>query len=182
MDIKPQFITEETGPFGCVYPEDEGYTPEEWSSIPPFPLKREAKGIVPAFDSMFSFCRVAEEMVNSLLVNSDITQLTTLQQDVFLILVHGYKWDGEDCTDMALKRHLGWQFSKWKRLDFQQIWQSFPSKSPEDQQETISFYESIGKEVDSRWLYKCGSAQWGQYGVAGAGRWWVHNPLYKEHG
>ena len=186
MNIAPQTLSHENGPFGAMYGDNDGYTAEEWATIPPVPHKRDMTcGLILSAGNLAHMSHMLDEMINTLLLESDIKSLSTPHQDMFLILAHGYEWfhDGKNhnCQSQALENHLNeCQLKKWKRLDFDAIWSSFPEKSKEDQEETKQFFEEIEKPITSRYLHRVGSAQWGRYGFQDCmGTWSIYNPFVK---
>lgn len=186
MNIAPQTISAEDGPFGVIYENDRGYTAKEWASIPPIPHKRDVTcGLIPAAGNKAHLTKMLDHIINTLLLESNIRLLDTPHQDIFLILTHGYKWlvDGKnhDCQKEALENHLNeCQLLKWKRLDFNAIWATFPPKDEESQADVRQFFKEINKPLTNRWLYKVGSAQWGRYGFQDCmGTWHISNPFVK---
>lgn len=182
MLIAPQTLTHEDGPFGVCYGNNDGYTHEEWATIPPVPHKRDmTSGLILAAGNKAHLTKMLDHIINTLLLESDIRLIDTPHQDMFLILAHGYEWDGHSCQEEALKNHLtDSQLSKWSRLDFDAIWASFPPKPEKEQADVKQFFEDIGEEISPRWLHKIGSAQWGRYGFQDCmGMWHIYNPFVK---
>lgn len=184
-NIKPQIIKEGYGPFGCLQGE-EGYTVEEWGSIPPVPLRRGGDGSFEPFvnneQDLFS---AIEKALNALLVSADMRQLPAHHQDIVLILLHGYKWrssQGEhDASSIALSHLPEVLREKWERLNWEAIYKSFPAKGSETIEEWRVMFEQMGKPLPVEHTVKVGWAGWSSLTRDNSmGCWTVRNPFLRK--
>lgn len=178
-DIHPQVQNKINGPFGRLYDDDEGFSHEEWSSIPP--ITWEMRGM-----TIKELNLLVEEALKSLLLECDFQLLTTNQKQVVSILYSGYKcteWvsinaDEEkavihDCTDLAIENWLNQTNKKyWKRLNWDVIETSFEKRSEEWIAEEEKWAKSVGVTFKKNWQYIKPKASWSYWGDGYYGASW----------
>lgn len=180
--VYPKELSSKRGPFGAGEGKFlNGWTAEEWATIPPSPPKRgdEKEGYEHIYASSKELQEAVSSICSKLEESSDINNLSTYEQDTFIILIHGYKWEENDCTSEALLLHLGEELKKrFDKLDFDKILRTFPKKPEEDCREADEFYNSLGLPTPVECHHYVGSASWRRWGSTNAtGMWSLWNPI-----
>lgn len=169
-EIRPQVRTPENGPFGITHDDNEGFSHEEWATIPPIPLSM--KGV-----SFNEFNAVLRTALESLLLSCDFSLLTKEQKEIVTILYdgyNGYHWVKENeyevkkeysCQDLAVRNWLDETNQKyWSRLNWDIIETSFERRSDEWIREELEWAKEVGVNFKKNWEYRKPTSSWSYWG------------------